>query len=436
MEYLLSLFYTIIFIYLIYKIPFYRAEGLSAKVLSVIFVIKILAGIAMSLIYTYYYTDRNTADIFKYFDDSKVIFDALLSKPVDYISMMTGIGNDSPYFNDHYYKLMNNWYRVYESNIYNESHTIIRFNALVRIFSFGYYNVHTVFICFLSLSGLVALYKNSIKFIKNKNKELIFGIFLLPSVIFWGSGVMKEGLLFFGLGFLIYHFFAIIENFRFASLLWIIITTILIYFTKFYVLAIAIPILIAHLWVSKSSEKFILLKYLIVFVIYIFIGSELHLLFPKLDTLDILVTKQRDFIGLAKFMNSGSLINIPLLTPDIWSFIKYAPQAFFITMFRPFITEADSMMILMAALENLLILVILILAIVFANLRQIHKSIFYACMFAVIFMFVLTGLITPVMGAMVRYKVPALPFLMIMLIMLIDKEKMMKKIAFLKFLKS
>jgi hypothetical protein len=147
-----------------------------------------------------------------------------------------------------------------------------------------------------------------------------------------------------------------------------------------------------------------------------------------------MVTKQRDFIGLAKFMNSGRLINIPLLTPDVWSFIKHAPQAFFITMFRPFIFEARSVLILMAALENLIILAVLVLAVLFINFRDVNKSIFYACMFAVIFMFVLTGLVTPVMGAMVRYKVPVLPFLMIMLIMLIDKEKMIKKIPFLKFL--
>lgn len=48
-------------------------------------------------------------------------------------------------------------------------------------------------------------------------------------------------------------------------------------------------------------------------------------------------------------------------------------------------------------------------------------------------MFILTGLITPVMGAIVRYKVPALPFLMILLIQLIDKEKMIQKFPFLKF---
>jgi len=435
MEYFLTLLYTILFIFIIWKIPFFGAEGLSKKTISLIFIIKILAGIAMSLIYTYYYTNRNTADIFKYFDDSKIMFDALFKKPMDFISMMTGIGNDSAYFNEHYYKLMNNWYRVYESNIYNESHTIIRFNALARIFSFGYYNVHTVFVCFLSISGLDAIYKTAIRFIKNKSKELIFGIFLLPSVLFWGSGVMKEALLFFALGLLVYHFFSILEKFNFVHVVWIILSAALIYFTKFYILAIAFPILISHLWVSKTKEKFIFMKYLVVFVLYIFAGLQLHHIKPGFDALDILVTKQRDFIGLAKFMNSGSLINIPILTPDIWSFMRNAPQAFFITMFRPFIFESNSILILMAAFENFIILIILILAIIFANFKQIHKSIFFACLFAVILMFVLTGLITPVMGAMVRYKVPALPFLMILLTMLIDKEKMINKIPLFKFLK-
>jgi hypothetical protein len=435
MEYLLVILYTAVFVLIIFKLPFFKTEGLTTKIISGIFILKILAGIAMSFIYTYYYTDRNTADIFKYFDDSKVMYDALYNKPGDFFRMLFGVDNNSAYFDQNYYKVMNNWYRVYESNIYNESHTIIRFNALARIFSFGYYNVHTVFMCFLSLSGLVALYKTTIRFIKNKNKELIFGIFLLPSVLFWGSGVMKEGILFFALGLLVYHFFRIIEKFNIISFLWIIFSGVLIFYTKFYILAIAIPILIAHFWVSKTSDKYILLKYLIVFFIYIFAGLQLHHIYSGFDALDIMVTKQKDFIGLAKFMNSGSLIDIPLLTPDIWSFIKNAPQAFFITMFRPFIFESNSLLILMAALENLLILLIMVLTIFFISFKEMNKSIFYACLFAVIFMFVLTGLITPVMGAMVRYKVPALPFLIIIFIMLINKEKMIKKIPFLKFLK-
>ena len=415
--------------------PFFKAEGLSKITISVIFIIKILAGIIMSIIYTHYYPNRSTADIFKYFDDSKVMFDALFHKPLDYLSMLTGIGNDNPYFNEHYYKIMNNWYRVYESNIYNESHTIIRLNAVLRIFSFGYYNVHTVFICFLSLTGLVAVYKTAIKFIVHKNKELIIGIFLLPSVIFWGSGVIKEGLIFFGIGLLIFHFFQIIEKFNRFSLFWILTSGALIYFTKFYIFAIAVPILLAHFWISKTNEKYIFLKYLSVFILYILAGLHIHYIFPAFDALDILITKQRDFIGLAKFMNSGSLIDIPLLTHDVWSFIKYAPLAFFNTLFRPLIFESYSVLILMASIENLFILSVIITTLFFLNYKEINKSIFFACMFVVIFMFVLTGLITPVMGAMVRYKVPALPFLMILLIMLIDKDKLIKKIPFLKFMK-
>lgn len=434
MEYLLVLIYASVFIYIIYRVPFFKAEGLSGKVLSGIFILKILAGIAMSLIYTYYYTDRRTADIFKYFDDSKVMYDALFTRSSDFFKMLFGIQNNSPYFDITYYKVMNNWYRVFESNIYNESHTVIRLNAVLRIFSFGYFNVHTVFLCFLSLTGLIGLYKTALKFIKGKNKELIFGIFLLPSIIFWGSGVLKEGLLFFALGMLIYHFFRILEKFRFIPFLWIIFSIILLYYTKFYILAIAIPILVSHFWIVKTNEKFLLLKYFVVFFIYVFIGINTHYIIPGFDVLKILVFKQQDFIGLAHNMNSGSLIDIPLLTPDIWSFIKYAPLAFYNTLFRPYIFEADSIMILMAAIENLFILIVIILSFVFFDSRQIHKSIFFACLFTVIFMFVLTGLITPVIGAMVRYKVPALPFFMVMLIMMTNKEKMINKIPFLKFL--
>ncbi|MFH0865262.1 MAG: hypothetical protein V1904_03655 [Bacteroidota bacterium] len=434
MEYILVLIYAFVFIFIIYKVPFFKAEGLSVKVISGIFILKILAGIAMSLIYTYYYCDRSTADIFKYFDDSKIMFDALHKKPEDYFRMLFGISNNNAYFDETYYKVMNNWYRVFESNIYNESHTIIRLNALLRIFSFGYFNVHTVFLCFLSLTGLVGMYKAAIKFIVGKNKELIFGIFLLPSVVFWGSGVLKEGLLFFGLGMLICHFFRIIEKFRMIPFLWIIISAFLLYYTKFYVFAIALPILIAHFWISKTNEKFILLKYFTVFTIYIFIGINFHYIIPGFDVLNILVLKQHDFIGLARYMNSGSLIEIPLLSPDIWSFIKYSPVAFYNTLFRPYIFEADSLLIFVAALENLLILIFIFLAFLFFDKKQIHKSIFFVCLFTVIFMFVLTGLITPVIGAMVRYKVPALPFLMTMLIMMINKEKMINKLPFLKFL--
>jgi len=89
----------------------------------------ILFGVALWWIYTYYYPDRSTADIFKYFDDSKVMYDALWKHPADYFKMLFAIGNDNAYFDSNYYSHMNYWYREFDNKIYNDSHTIIRFNA-------------------------------------------------------------------------------------------------------------------------------------------------------------------------------------------------------------------------------------------------------------------------------------------------------------------
>ena len=98
--------------------------------------LKVLAGVGMYWLYTSYYPDRSTADIFKYFDDSKVMFDALFEQPGDYFKMLFGIANEGAHFDESYYQQMNHWFRKWERGIYNDSHTIIRFNALVRLFSF------------------------------------------------------------------------------------------------------------------------------------------------------------------------------------------------------------------------------------------------------------------------------------------------------------
>ncbi|MFC1732489.1 hypothetical protein ACFL6I_19465 [candidate division KSB1 bacterium] len=266
---------------------FFELEGLSKSFISLVFIIKIIAGIILYFIYSYYYKERNSADIFKYFDDSKVMFNALLNQPLDYVKMIFSFGNDNPYFEDKYYKVMNNWYRVYESNIYNDSHTIIRFNALVRIFSFGYYNVHTVFMSFISLTGITALYKFLHPYFQTKLKEITFAVFLIPSVVLWTSGVLKEGLLIFGLGMLLYYLNTVFSRkLSLIAVFWVFFSFVLLFYTKFYILICIIPLLISYYWVRFSGEKFIALKYLVVILLYFIIGLNIHHIFPNYKVLD------------------------------------------------------------------------------------------------------------------------------------------------------
>lgn len=432
MEILLTIIYTVIFIFIIWKVPFFRIDGLNKKALPVVFVLKIAAGVVMSLVYTYYYTDRSTADIYKYFDDSKVMFNALFTRPLDYIQMLFGIDNDNAHFNTYYHQ-MNNWYRVYESNLYNDSHTMIRFNALLRLFSFGYYNVHTVFICFLSLAGLTGIYKFFMLHLSNKKNILFVAVFLLPSVLFWGSGVLKEGLLFFGLGMLIFYGNKIFtKGFSLLSLMWIIFALILLMFLKFYILASVLPLLIVYIWILKTKMRWVLVRYAGMILLCMIAALNFHYIFPEHNLLETLTNKQLDFIRLANATNSGSTIEISKLQPTPWSFFIHSPEALYNTLFRPFVFESLSPLILLAGLENLLIIFMLIVCIIFSKFKKETLNLFWFCLLFVLITYVLTGLITPVMGAIVRYKVPALPFLFVIFILILDQQKLLNRFPFLK----
>lgn len=484
LEISLSIAWAAVFLYLISRISFFKIEGFPIRWFQRVFILKILFGVALWAIYTFYYTDRSTADIYKYFDDSKPMFDALKTNPVDYFKMLFGYQNDSEYFNQYYHQ-MSNWFREYDSNLYNDSHTIIRFNAAIRLLSLSYYNVHSVFICFISLLGLTAIYKTFLPLLRESKKLLFVAVFLLPSVLFWGSGVLKEGILFFGLGFLIYFFHQILRKKGrvLLNLFWVLFSAALIAFTKFYILGAIIPALVANLWLSLTNEKKTVLKYAITVSVFLGIGLGAHYIISAPNPLEFLTAKQRDFNLLVKggvylesikenrrdtlyiesqyynqikydkvaqiaeindvpecwlvrdslitvrqpmvygeditfhiikdYGRTGSSIKTYQLEPTIGSFVRALPRAFYNAFFRPWPFENLQPFTLFAGIENFLVLLFIAYAIVKGNWRAVDKKWLLFCLSFVMVVYLLTGYTTPVLGSIVRYRIPAMPFLVI-----------------------
>ncbi len=428
-----------LFIFIIHKMRFFVVDGISKQAFSLLFLAKIFFGLAPWAIYTFYYTDRATADIYKYFDDSKVISDALRSNPIDYFKLVFGIGNNTPAF-DHYYSEMHYWARKVDSSIYNDSHTIIRFNAIIRLFSFGHYNVHTVFICFLSLIGLTAIYKTFVTPLQDKKKELAFAVFLLPSVLFWGSGVLKEGLIFFALGLLIYYANRLLNM---KAVLICVTTALLLAFSKFYVWIAIFPGLLLLVWVNQTSVKKVFVKYLVIITAVAAIGLNIDSFTSIQNPLVTLSQKQIEFDQLAfgKLTDSNnnpippanSLIHINKLEPTLYSFLRNSPQALKNTLLRPYIWEMRSPFILLAGLETILILLLMVVCLMFREPpKDIKWHYIIFCLSFVIIQFLIIGETTPVLGAIARYKTIALPFLMIAFLFLYDKETLLKKMPVLK----
>jgi len=430
MELLLSLTYAALFVFLISKIPFFKIEGVKMKWILIVFLLKIFFGVAMGFIYTYYYPSRTDADIFKYFDDSGIMYNMLFTNPSYFFRMLFGINTNAPDLKP-YFTQMLCWYNI--DALYNDNRTMIRLNTIFRFFSFGHYYVHVVFMCFISLTGLVAMFKVFTKLIANKTKELFFAVFLLPSVLFWGSGVMKDGLLLFAFGMLLYFFTKALDKITLKTILWIAVMAFLVIINKIYILLAAIPGLTAWYWCYKTSYKFTFSKFLFVHFIYFIALFNFHYLFPRYDFATIIYWKQRNFLELADYVKAGSIIQITHLEANNISILLSVPEALYHVLFRPFFFESRSPMILMAGLENLLILIIVIIGLLFIKKKMKNeiKPLFNFSLYFVMILFAIMGLVTPVLGALVRYKMPALPFLILIFIILYDKDKLLKKFPFL-----
>ena len=491
---IIALVYIIVFSLAIYFSPFFDLRVFDFKrirSLNLVFLLKVGFGFVLVWIYTRYYPDRKTADIFKYYDDAAVLFSAFDNGNYgDYLRMLSGIANDSPYFDTTYYTKMDHWYRQYDFGTYNDNHTIIRFNALVMLFSFGSFLTHTVFMCFISLWGLTALYRAFSGYLAGKTKALFASVFLLPSVLFWGSGVLKEGILLFALGFLVYSVLQLFIHKRNlpVNALMLVVSVFLLLINKQYLLAAAAPALLCFLLVEKFSIAKPFLFYLAVYTLGFAAVYSISLTRER-DLAETLALKQRDFNALSKggvFLQNGrefvrvppdkkkyldtlnaktfkirpgssymywknedlsdtlyvssstdtsvyklvwdlpvagSMIGLPVLQPTLFSLFKTAPRALYNALAKPGLVSSKSMLERVSAIENAAVLLFLLLCVAWCR-RGMNKNLLSLCFFIAVPILLLIGYTTPVAGAIVRYKVPVLPFVLLCGVIVFDTARL------------
>ncbi|MBI1287646.1 MAG: hypothetical protein GC178_08720 [Flavobacteriales bacterium] len=489
---LLTLAYTAFFLFLIGKMKFFRMGSVPVRWFQGAFVLKVLSGFLLYLIYTYYYTDRSTADIWKYYDDAMVMFSALPERPMDYLQMLIGWGADNRERFTAYYDLMSHWDKPYHYGVANDTHLIIRFNAFVRLFSMGHYNVHNVVANFLGLIGLTGIFHFLRRMNPSKERWFFLGVFLMPGMMFWASGVLKEPLLLLGLGLLLLSVLRFSESGNFIKgimlagiSLWLLLSV------KSYALLAIMPGIIG--W--RISSKWPKFHPALVFggmYLLLFLGAvALEQVNPEKGVAPRLAKKQIEFYQLAEggtyvrvasgdtlyiqaedydaihfeadrddasllkdvsavawqdakqpnatekmlptgtefyvvldYGRTGSTIDIPKLDDSIWSIVKASPAALMNALFRPFPWQIDSPFMLLSGLENLIVLLLILLAIILFDRNGLSSPTFYLAVGFAVVILLLTGLVTPVVGAIVRYKVPALPFLVCALIALIKTESL------------
>jgi hypothetical protein len=303
-------------------------------------------------------------------------------------------------------------YHSYWNNL--RTNLLIKMLSIFDLFSFGNFLINSLFYNFLVFFGFVALYRVYIKIFPTSFYQLIIGIFLLPSALFFTSMIHRDGLVLLSLSMIIYHvFFIINDGFSLKRLAGAIFFLLLVILLRNFVFIALVPALLAWL-ISTRFPKYALLSFIVVYVISATLFFTSGYISPRANLPQYVTSRQASFIEIGKAGNSTIPVN--RLDPNFKSFITNAPQAFNHAALRPYLTEITGLQYLPFALEIFAIELLLILFLVYHKKHLIVNPLIYFGIFFSITMLLMTGYTVPIIGAIVRYRSIYLIFLALPLI--------------------
>jgi len=393
---------------LFFILPWFK--GLSKWALLGSWGIKAFASIILLYVYTSIYPLRNEADVFKYYDDGIMLSEIAAEQPAAFTRIMLGTWNtqDMVYLNR-----LNYWFRSYDHGISNDNRVVIRVNALLNLVTRGSYGLNLLAFIALSWLGSYWLFRLFLGLSASKITSFI-AAFLLPSTLFWSSGILKEALLFFALGGFLYSLFQLYQRVRLNFLLLGILSLFMLSFLKIYILIALLP-LVWITWIWARTRSWRMLCSSVIGFLTLFILCHV-LFFPEWSMLSTLQGKQFDFIQMAKAVNAGSMVPIIPMDGRLTTLFFLIPLGIWNVLVYPDISMLKNVQSVFAFTENVLILLVFLGALL--RLKGISWKLdwrFPMLVFSLI-VFSLVGMTAPVVGAMVRYKAPVLPFLLMSLL--------------------
>lgn len=405
MAWALPILYFLFCFLLIEKTDFFKISGISLRWIQTLFLVKCLAGLTLWWIYSYHYQYRDTSDAFRYFDDAMVVLALLKTDPDMFFRFLLGFRLDDPAVRP-IFDQMHGWTSSYSYGIQNDNPTIIRINILIGLFSFGNYHVHTIVMSFLSTIGIVFILKVLSRWDILLSKIFLVFMFTLPNVIFWSSGLLKEAPLILAIGLLVYGLVALNHK-RFTALIYLPIVISFMFFLKGYVILSMIPAMTFFISTLWSRKRWQVLTFGGLGLVVIWLLSNAF--YPAGDYLYVLQKKQTDFYNVAKMQAAGSVVEMAAIG-DLQEYLLSIPSYLTHAFARPFWNEGEGLFYLVCKLEIVWFVGMFVVATVglfsVKNIKAFRLICFGWLVFVVLGAVI--GSTVPILGAVVRYKVPAL----------------------------
>lgn|GEM_PF-1541220 len=424
LSYLLFLLYFSFILLYLKKTTFVNSLNFRSKI--ILFLLKLSGAVSIYLVYTYYYPNRQTAEIFKHFDDAQIIYSSLYKAHFSgYVKFVFGTSDNNSLIDDLSLKL--SFWKPATDSILNVDTFLIRLHCVINFFSFGFYSIHVLLFSFLSFLGSCFLYEVFIRYFKDSKRFIIVGLFCIPSVVFWTSGTIEDTLLLFFTGLICYSLMQIslVKKIGFNFFLLLLCGGSFVIIRP-YLLVAFLPI-ISFLLLSFVTKKHPLIYIGLFNLGLLFLLLTIQLIVPSINFLTSITYVQVDLLDVASEMHAHSVIDVYPLNGTIESFIKAIPKAVWNVFLEPISMKNRSIVTLSYLLENVVILVLIIIA--FIKRKEFSKQQLTGLTLVIFFCFIITlfiGWTLPIVGLISRYKAIFLPFLVTMIVLKLTKFKKLR----------
>lgn len=417
---------------------FSRSTRNSKKLFITGFAYKIFMGLVLALILDFYY--NREVDSFDYFESSSYLGEMLFNNTKAYFRMLFDT--------------------VTPENINTISHTI---NYYPRFSDPQKYAVHR-YVSMFTIIGLKNYYLTTIcisatmyllnwkvfdylaRLYPNRRTWIALAVLFIPSVTIWSTGITKDTFSFtFGLIFFVcFHKIFIMRRYRLINIFVLLLSAYIVVTIKPYVLFVYITAGI--LWFGVSSISRVrnrvlrltilpVISTMLVISAVVILGYFMDRVGGAYGSIEAMLQKASVAqFDLKQDYYQGSAFDIGSFEPTLQGALSVMPAAVIAGLFRPFLWDATSSLMVFSALENTVLIIMFLYVIfkvgpvaTFKIIRQ-HKIILFFLLFT-IFMAIGIGLSTSNFGALVRFKTPHTPFFFLGMIFIILEYKERMKVS-------
>jgi hypothetical protein len=396
-------------------------------------IFKLMGVSAFISIYLFYYEGGDTN---AYFYGAKAVANLLLQdfdKGLDVLFNLDSVYNNFSVFNYDTGFPPNYMWRD------PKTFSVCRFTAIFSIISLNSYIVTSFLTACFSFVGVWKLYRLFNDLYPGNSRVFAFSILFLPSLVFWGGGIMKDSYVLGATCWITYNFHKLFikKEKILLNLLFFTFNLVIIINTKAYVIISLLPAM--ALWINSAyltKIKNSIIK-ILVFPAFIFVIILAGLLaFNNLSSFMGIYGNVDSTVRQAQIIQDDltregqygkNNYDLGEINNSLEGLIKVAPLAIFTALFRPLFWEIGSPTMVLSVLENSILLIFTIFLLLRAGPVHIIRILIadsfllYCFIFSIIFAYGV-GVAGTNFGALVRYKITLLPFFLPMIYIIYKKK--------------